>query len=50
MLLLPLLTKRKAPEVRKGVLRNFAKFTGKHVLHSLYFNKVVCLRRATLLK
>ena len=30
------------PEVfcRKGVLRNFAKFTGKHLCQSLFFNKV----------
>ena len=26
--------------VRKGVLRNFAKFTGKHQCQSLFFNKV----------
>ena len=26
--------------VRKGVLRNCAKFTGKHLLQSLFFNKV----------
>ena len=41
------------PEVfcRKGVLRNFAKFTGKHLSQSLFFNKVVAgLRPATLLK
>ena len=25
----------------KGVLRNFTKFTGKHVCHCLFFNKVV---------
>ena len=25
---------------KKGVLRNFAKFTGKHLCQSLYFNKV----------
>ena len=25
---------------RKGVLRNFAKFTGKHLCQSLFFNKV----------
>ena len=25
--------------VRKGVLRNFAKFTGKHLCHSLLFDK-----------
>ena len=31
--------------VRKGVLRNFAKFTGKHLYQSLFFNKA-----ATLLK
>ena len=33
-----------------GVLRNFAKFTGKHLCQSLYFNKVAGLRPATLLK
>ena len=26
--------------VRKGVLRNFAKFTGKHLCQGLFFNKV----------
>ena len=26
--------------VRKGVLRNFAKFTGKHLCQSFFFNKV----------
>ena len=26
--------------VRKGVLRNFAKFTGEHLFQSLFFNKV----------
>ena len=36
--------------VKKGVLRNFAKFTGKHLCQSLYFNKVAGLRPATLLK
>ena len=30
--------------VRKGVLRNFAKFTGKHLCQSLYLNKVADLR------
>ena len=35
---------------RKGVLRNFAKFTGKHLWQSLFFNKVAVLRAATLLK
>ena len=29
--------------VRKGVLRNFAKFTGKHLCQSLSFNEVVGL-------
>ena len=47
------------PEVRssrpkvfceKGVLRNFAKFTGKHLCQSLFFNKVAGLRPATLIK
>ena len=35
---------------KKGVLRNFAKFPGKHLCQSLFFNKVVGLRPATLLK
>ena len=35
--------------VRKGVLRNFVKFTGKHLCQSLFFNKVAGLP-ATLLK
>ena len=26
--------------MKKGVLRNFAKFTGKHLCQSLFFNKV----------
>ena len=40
------------PEVfcKKGVLRNFTKFTGKHLCQSLFFNKVAGLRPATLLK
>ena len=29
--------------MRKGVLRNFAKFTGKHLCQSLFFNKVAAL-------
>ena len=33
--------------VRKGVLRNFAKFTGKHLCLSLFFNKVAGLRPGT---
>ena len=35
--------------VRKGVLRNFAKFTEKHLCEGLIFNKVAGLRRATFL-
>ena len=34
----------------KGVLKKFAKFTGKHLCWSLFFNKVPSLRSATLLK
>ena len=37
-------------QVRKGVLRNFAKFTGKHLCQRLYFNKGAGLRPALLLK
>ena len=36
--------------VRKGVLRIFTKFTGKHLCQSFFFNKVGGLRPATLLK
>ena len=32
---------------QKGVLRNFAKFAGKHLCQSLFFNKVPVLRPAT---
>ena len=35
---------------KKGVLRNFTKFTGKHLCQSLFFNKFAGLRPATLLK
>ena len=35
---------------KKGVLRNFTKFTGKHLSQSPFFNKVAGLRPATLLK
>ena len=35
---------------KKGVLRDFAKSTGKHLCQSLFFNKVAGLRPATLLK
>ena len=44
--------RRNRPEVsvKKGVLRNFAKFTGKHLCHRLFFNKVIGFRPATLFK
>ena len=44
--------KSSRPEVvcEKGVFRNFAKFTGKHLYQSLFFNKVADLRSATLSK
>ena len=35
---------------KKGVLRNFAKFTGEHKYQSFFFNKVAGLRPATLFK
>ena len=41
------------PEVfyeKKGVLRNFAKFTGKRLCQSIFLNKVAGLRPAILLK
>ena len=44
--------KNSHPEVfcKKGVLRNFTKFTGKHLCRSLFFNKVAGLRHATSFK
>ena len=42
---------RKSSEAATGgVLTNVAKFIGKHLCHSLFFNKVAGLRSATLLK
>ena len=40
------------PEVfyKKDVLRNFAKFTGKHLCRTLFFTKVAGLRPTTLFK
>ena len=35
---------------KQGVLRDFVKFTGKHLRQNLFFNKVAGLRLATLLK
>ena len=45
-------TRSSLPEVfcKKDVLRNFAKFTRKHLCQSVFFNKVAGLSRATLLK
>ena len=36
--------------VKRGVLKNFAKFTENHLCQSLFFNKVTDLRSAALLK
>ena len=36
--------------IKKGVLKSFAKFTGKHLCQGLFFNEVVGLRPATLSK
>ena len=36
--------------MKKSVFRNFTKSTGKHLCQNLFFNKVVGLRPATLLK
>ena len=43
---------KQPPEVfcKKSVLRNFAKFTGKYLCQSLFFNKVAGLMPTTLLK
>ena len=40
--LLPTLIQMQPPEMfyKKGVLKNFAKFAGKHLYQSLFFNKV----------
>ena len=35
---------------KKGIHKNFAKFTGKHLCQKLFFNKVAGLSPATLLK
>ena len=44
--------KNSHPEVfcKKGVLRNFTKFTGKHLCQNLFFNKVAWLSPATSFK
>ena len=36
--------------MKKGALKNFDKFTGKHLCQSQFFNKVAGLRPARLLK
>ena len=36
--------------VKKGILRNFVKFTGKNLCQKLFSNKVAGLRPANLLK
>ena len=36
--------------IKIGVLKTFAKFTGKHLCHSLFFNKVAGLGPATVLE
>ena len=44
---------KKQPKVmfcKKGVLKNFVKFTGKHLCQSLFFNKFAGVRSETLLK
>ena len=46
-----MLFKRKPTLVCKnGVIKHFLKFKGKHLCHSLFFNKVAGLKPATLLK
>ena len=44
--------KKQPPEVfcKKSALKNFAKFTGKHLCQGLFFNKVAGFRPSTLLK
>ena len=44
--------KEQPPELfcKKGALKNFVKFTGKHLHQGLFFNKVAGPRSATLLK
>ena len=44
--------KKQPPEVfyKKGVVRNFTKFIGKHLCLSLFFNKVAGLRPVTFIK
>ena len=48
----PLAIQKQPPEVfvKKGALKNFANFKGKHLCQSLVCNKVTGLRPASLLK
>ena len=39
-------TSHRRCSIKKGVLKNFTKFTGKHLCQSLFFNKVAGLRQA----
>ena len=39
----------KKKQSSKGVLRNYAKFTGRHLYQSLFFNKVAGLERTPLM-
>ena len=52
IMILEIINRNSRPEVfcKKGVLKNFTKFTGKHLRQSSFFNKVAGLRSATLLK
>ena len=44
----PVLRQKRSPDVfyKKGVLKNFAKFTRKHLCHNLFLIKVACLSLA----
>ena len=46
----PYKSSRRRCSLKKCVLRNFAKFIGKHLYQGLFFNKVAGLRPANLLK
>ena len=45
-----ILSSRREVFCKKGILRNFTTFSGKHLCQSLFLNKVAHLRSATLLK
>ena len=47
---MPFRSSHRKCSLRKGILRNFSKFTGKHLCQDHFFNKVAGLRHATLLK